>query len=54
MMSAWNTNERHTRLDMRMPYISISHNLQWGRQKRGAHKLVNAGADVDASTAAGR
>ena len=54
MLSKWNTNEQHLRLDMRMPYISISYNLQWGRQKRGAEKLVNADAKVDTSTAGGR
>lgn len=54
MLSKWNTNEQHMRLDMRMPYVSISYNLQWGRQKRGVRKLVNAGAKTDASTAGGR
>lgn len=54
MLSKWNTNEQHMRLDMRMPYIQISYNLQWGRQKRGARKLVNADANVDSSTAGGR
>lgn len=54
MLSRWNTNEQHLRLDMRMPYISAGYNLQWGRQKRGAHKLVNADADVSTSTAGGR
>ena len=54
MLSKWNTNEQHMRLDMRMPYISVSYNFQWGRQKRGAHKLINADADVNTSTAGGR
>lgn len=54
MLSKWNTNEQHMRLDMRLPYISISYNLQWGHQKRSAQKLINANADVDTSTAAGR
>lgn len=53
-LSKWNRNEQHMRLDMRMPYISISYNLQWGRQKRGADKLVNVNADADRSTAGGR
>ena len=53
-LSKWNTNDMHTRLDMRMPYISISYNLQWGRQKRGAQKRVNANVNVDKSTAGGR
>lgn len=54
MLNKWNTNEQHMRLNMRMPYISLSYNLQWGRQKRGAHKLINADAAVNTSTAGGR
>lgn len=54
MLSKWNTNEQHQRLDMRMPYISVSYNLQWGRQKRGANKIINADANTDKSTAGGR
>lgn len=54
MLSKWNTNEQHQRLDMRMPYISVSYNLQWGRQKRGASKIINADANTDKSTAGGR
>lgn len=53
-LSKWNNNEQHMRLNMRMPYISISYNLQWGRQKRGVNKLVNADAKTDTSTAGGR
>ena len=53
-LSKWNTNEQHMRLNMRMPYISISYNLQWGRQKRGASKLINADASVNQSTTGGR
>lgn len=54
MLSKWNTNEQHMRLNMRMPYISISYNLQWGHQKRSAQKLIKADANVDTSTAGGR
>ncbi len=54
MISKWNTNVQHMRLDMRMPYIKLSYNLNWGYQKRGADKLINAGANVDASSAGGR
>lgn len=53
-LSKWNTNEQHMRLDMRMPYLSVSYNLQWGRQKRGAQKLVDVDANADRSTAGGR
>lgn len=54
MLSKWNTNEKHMRLDMRMPYINISYNLQWGRQRNKVQKKTNADANVDTSTAAGR
>ena len=53
-LSQWNRNEQHMRVDMRVPYISISYNLQWGRQKRGANKLINADASVEHSTTGGR
>lgn len=54
MLSKWNTNEQHMRLDMRMPYVSVSYNIQWGRQKRSADKIINADAAIDKSTAGGR
>lgn len=54
MLSKWNTNEQHMRLDMKMPYVSISYNIQWGRQKRGANKIINADAAIEKSTAGGR
>lgn len=54
MLSKWNTNEQHMRLNMRMPFINISYNVQWGRQKQEARKLINADANVDTSTAGGR
>ena len=53
-LSKWNRNEQHMRLDMRMPYISVAYNLQWGRQKRGAQKLMEVDANADRSTAGGR
>lgn len=53
-ISKWNRNEQHMRLDMRMPYIKISYNMQWGRQKRAAEKLVDINAEADRSTAGGR
>lgn len=54
LLSKWNRNEQHIHLDMRMPYISISYNLQWGRQKRGVQKLVEVDASADRSSAGGR
>lgn len=54
MLSKWNTNEQHLRLNMRMPYITINYNLQWGRQKRGIYKLINAEVNADKSSTGGR
>ncbi|MDE6125354.1 MAG: hypothetical protein K2G30_00190 [Muribaculaceae bacterium] len=51
MLSKWNTNEQHMRLDMRMAYLQIGYNIQWGRQKQGARKLVNAEGSVNQSSA---
>lgn len=53
-LSKWNRNEQHMRIDLRMPYISVSYNLQWGRQKRGAQKLTEVDANADRSSAGGR
>ena len=54
LLSKWNRNEQHMRLDMRMPYITVAYNLQWGRQKQAARKLVDVDANADRSTAGGR
>ncbi len=54
LLSKWNTNEQHMRLDMRMPYVSITYNLQWGKQKDGVNKLVQADSSSDRSSAGGR
>lgn len=53
-LSKWNTNEQHMRLEMCMPFVTAAWNLQWGRQKRGANKLVDVDANTDRSTAGGR
>lgn len=53
-LSKWYKNEQHTRMDMRMPYLQVSYNVQWGRQKRGVQKLINTDASVDKSTTGGR
>ena len=54
-LNRWNRNEQHMRIDMKMmPYLSMSYNLQWGRQKRGVEKLTNADANAAQSKAAGR
>lgn len=53
-LSKWNRNEQHMRLDMRVPYIQVTYNLQWGRRNQGTQKLVNVDADADRSSAGGR
>ncbi|MDE6301233.1 MAG: outer membrane beta-barrel protein [Muribaculaceae bacterium] len=50
----WNRSEQHSRLDMRIFYVGINYNLQWGHQKRKANKMINVGGDADQSTAGGR
>lgn len=50
----YNSNVKHMRVDLRIPYISVSYNLQWGRQKRGAQKLINVDANAYRSTVGGR
>jgi hypothetical protein len=54
LLSKWNRNEQHMRLDMCMPFVTVAWNLQWGRQKRGVQKIINADANTDRSTAGGR
>lgn len=53
-LNKWNRNEQHMRLNMRMPYVTIAYNFQWGRQKRGAQKIVDIDASADRSKAGGR
>lgn len=54
-LNKYNTNEMHLRPDIkRMAFVSINYNLQWGRQKRGANKLIDTNVDADKSTAGGR
>jgi hypothetical protein len=37
-----------------LPIVQIKYNLQWGRQKRGVEKMVDADASVSTSSAGGR
>ena len=53
-LNQYNTNVKHMRVDLRIPYISVSYNLQWGRQKNGARKLIEVDADAVRSTAGAR
>ena len=53
-LNKWNRNEKHTRLNMCMPFVSVAWNLQWGRQKRDVRKLIDSNANTDHSTPGGR
>lgn len=53
-LNQYNSNVKHMRVDLRIPYISASYNLQWGRQRRGAQKLIEVDANAERSTAGGR
>lgn len=54
-LNRYNSNAMHMRLDMAsMPFVKISYNLQWGYQKRGVNKMVDANARVETSSAGGR
>lgn len=53
-LNRWNRNEQHMRLNMRMPYVTIAYNFQWGRQKHEAQKIVDIDANADRSKAGGR
>jgi hypothetical protein len=54
-VNRYNSNLFHRRLDMsQMPFVQITYNIQWGRQKRDVQKIVSADANVDTSSAAHR
>lgn len=54
LLSHYNSNVKHMRVDLRIPYLSISYNLEWGRQKRAASKIINADASVETSKTGSR
>lgn len=55
LFNRYNSNEQHMRLSMKsMPFVKIAYNLQWGHQKRGASKRVNADSSVETSKAGSR
>ncbi len=54
LLNHYNSNVKHMRVNLRIPYISVSYNLQWGRQKRGAQKIIDVDTNADRSTAGGR
>lgn len=53
-LNSYNSNVKHLRTELRIPYISLTYNLQWGRQKRGVDKIIDADANADRSTAGAR
>lgn len=54
MLSKWNTNEYHLKLDFKMVGIGVNYNFQWGHQKRGVNKLIENEAAVEKSSAKSR
>lgn len=50
----YNKKEFHLKPDSRFFYIKVAYNLQWGKQKKGVNKMINANAQTDASSAASR
>ncbi len=54
-LNRYNRNETHYRVNFApMPFLQVRYDIQWGRQKKEAKKLVNADADIDQSSAKGR
>lgn len=56
LLSAYNSNKytmRGKNIE-KMPVLKISYNLQWGKQKRRATRLIDGDADVQTSKAAAR
>lgn len=55
LLNRYNTNEKHMRLEMSaMPFLQISYNLQWDRQKGGVNKRANADTVVEQSKTGSR
>lgn len=54
LLSNYNYNEKHMRVGLRIPYLKMGYNIEWGRQKRGASKMINADASVETSSTGSR
>ena len=56
LINRYISNEKHIRSNKiaSMPFLQIAYNLQWGRQKRGVDKRVNADTSVERSKAGSR
>ncbi|MCH5228103.1 MAG: hypothetical protein J1F16_09885 [Muribaculaceae bacterium] len=54
MLSKWNSNEYHLRLDYRMVGLWINYNIQWGKQKQQVNKLIENDSSVEKSSAKSR
>ncbi len=53
-LNHYNSNVKHMRVNLRIPYLKIGYNLVWGHQKRGARKIINADASVETSKTGSR
>ncbi len=55
LLNQFNSNNKHIRIDMNcIPVLTLSYNLNWGRQLRNVSKKVNAESAVEHSQAATR
>ncbi|MDE6538403.1 MAG: TonB-dependent receptor [Muribaculaceae bacterium] len=54
LLNQYNSNVKHMRVNLRIPYITVAYNLQWGHQKRGAQKLIEVDANAERSAAGAR
>jgi hypothetical protein len=54
LLSQWNQNEMHLRLDMRIPYLTVAYHVQWGRRNKGVDKIISTDSNVQQSRAASR
>ncbi len=54
-VNRYNSHSTNLRLNLSpLPFIKVAYNLQWGHQKQGVYKVVDADAHVDTSSAGGR
>lgn len=56
VLSHYYSNEKHVRSNTMhaMPFLQLSYNLQWGRQKRGVNKRVKSESSIDESKTSSR
>ena len=53
-LNEWNNNRMHMRGNLRMPYIKVIYNVQWGRQKASANRLIDSESGIERSAVKSR